>query len=156
LTPSVSPHARDAVGTVTYRHVSEPLSLRQLKEYVAGTGDELEPWEDAASAARRPVPPLFFHAACRPIVAERDLQPDGQYKFLGIDGVDGSTMSGGQKFEALAPVYLGDVLSVEERLLSISEKVGRSGPLVITETQADYTNQRGELVARYRQTIIFR
>jgi hydroxyacyl-ACP dehydratase HTD2-like protein with hotdog domain len=60
------------------------------------------------------------------------------------------------RFEILAPVYLGDVLTVEERLESIEEKRGRSGPLVITTTQAEYRNQGGDLVARYRQTIIFR
>jgi hydroxyacyl-ACP dehydratase HTD2-like protein with hotdog domain len=154
--PSVSQAARQAIGTVTWRHVSEPLSLRQLREYLAGTGDDLTQWADQAAAAARPVPPLFFHAACRPIVAESELREDGQYAFLGVAGVEGETMSGGMRFEILAPVYLGDVLTVEERLESIDEKQGRSGPLVITTTQAEYRNQRGALVARYRQTIIFR
>jgi hydroxyacyl-ACP dehydratase HTD2-like protein with hotdog domain len=144
------------VGTVTYVHTSEPLSLRQLREYVAGTGDDLTAWADAERAERMPVPPLFFHAACRPIVAESDLLPDGQYSFLGVDGVSGATMSGGQRFEVLAPVYLNDVLSVEERLESIVEKDGRSGHLVFTTTLSEYRNQRNELVARYRQTIVFR
>jgi hydroxyacyl-ACP dehydratase HTD2-like protein with hotdog domain len=65
-------------------------------------------------------------------------------------------MSGGMRFEIVAPVYLGDVLTVEERLESVTEKQGRSGPLVITTTLAEYRNQQGALVARYRQTIIFR
>ena len=153
--PSVSQAARQAIGTVTWRHVSEPLSLRQLREYLAGTGDDLTEWADQDVAAARPVPPLFFHAACRPIVAEGDLREDGQYAFLGVAGVEGMTMSGGMRFEILAPVYLGDVLTVEERLASIEEKQGRSGPLVITTTLAEYRKQSGALVARYRQTIIF-
>ena len=153
--PSVSQAARQAIGTVTWRHVSEPLSLRQLREYLAGTGDDLAEWADPAAAAR-PVPPLFFHAACRPIVAESELREDGQYAFLGVAGVEGATMSGGMRFEILAPVYLGDVLTVEERLTSIEEKQGRSGPLVITTTLAEYRNQSGALVARFRQTIVFR
>jgi hydroxyacyl-ACP dehydratase HTD2-like protein with hotdog domain len=95
-------------------------------------------------------------AACRPIVAESELRADGQYAFLGVAGVAGETMSGGMRFEILAPVYLGDVLTVEERLESIDEKRGRSGPLVITTTQAEYRDQGGDLVARCRQTIIFR
>ena len=154
--PSVSQAARQAVGTVTWQHVSEPLSLRQLREYLAGTGDDLAEWADQDVAAARPVPPLFFHAACRPIVAESELREDGQYAFLGVAGVEGVTMSGGMRFEILAPVYLGDVLTVEERLASIEEKQGRSGPLVITITLAEYRNQSGALVARYQQTIIFR
>ena len=154
--PSVSQAARQAIGTVTWRHVSEPLSLRQLREYVAGTGDDLAQWADPAAAAAAPLPPLFFHAACRPIVAEAELREDGQYAFLGVAGVEGATMSGGMRFEIVAPVYLGDVLTVEERLESIDEKQGRSGHLVITTTLAEYRNQHEELVARYRQTIIFR
>jgi hydroxyacyl-ACP dehydratase HTD2-like protein with hotdog domain len=154
--PSVSQAARQAIGTVTWRHVSEPLSLRQLREYLAGTGDDLAEWAEQGGGAARPVPPLFFHAACRPIVAESDLREDGQYAFLGVAGVEGVTISGDMRFEILAPVYLGDVLTVEERLVSIEEKRGRSGPLVITTTLADYRNQTGVLVARYRQTIIFR
>jgi hydroxyacyl-ACP dehydratase HTD2-like protein with hotdog domain len=154
--PSASQAARQAIGTVTWRHVSEPLSLRQLREYLAGTGDDLAEWADQSVAGSRPVPPLFFHAACRPVVAESDLREDGQYAFLAVPGVEGATMSGGMRFEILAPVYLGDVLTVEERLVSIEEKRGRSGPLVITTTLADYRNQSRVLVARYRQTIIFR
>jgi hydroxyacyl-ACP dehydratase HTD2-like protein with hotdog domain len=154
--PSVSQAARQAIGTVTWRHVSEPLSLRQLREYLAGTGDDLAEWADQSVAVARPLPPLFFHAACRPIVAEAALREDGQYAFLGVAGVEGATMSGGMRFEILAPVYLGDVLRVEERLASIEEKQGRSGPLVITTTLAEYRNQSGVLVARYQQTIIFR
>ena len=72
------------------------------------------------------------------------------------DVFEGATMSGGMRFEIVAPVYLGDVLTVEERLTSIEEKQGRSGPLVITITLAEYRNQSGALVARYQQTIIFR
>jgi hydroxyacyl-ACP dehydratase HTD2-like protein with hotdog domain len=154
--PSVSQAARQAIGTVTWRYVSEPLSLRQLREYLAGTGDDLAEWADPATATSKPVPSLFFHAACRPIVAESELREDGQYAFLGVAGVEGETMSGGMRFEILAPVYLGDVLTVEERLESIEEKQGRSGLLAITTTQAEYRNQCAALVARYRQTIIFR
>jgi hydroxyacyl-ACP dehydratase HTD2-like protein with hotdog domain len=154
--PGVSAAARQAIGTVTWRHVSEPLSLRQLREYVVGTGDDLAEWADPAAATVTPVPPLFFHTACRPIVPEAELREDGQYAFLGVAGVEGNTMSGGMRFEVLAPVYLDDVLTVEERLESIAEKQGRSGPLVITTTLAEYRNQHAALVARYRQVILFR
>ena len=156
MAPSASPEAYARVGDVTYRHVSEPISLRQVREYVVGTGDDLESWRDPEAALTRPVPPLFFHAACRPVVAEHDLLPDGQYAFLGIEGVEGSTMSGGMTYEVMRPVHIGDVLTVEERLVSIDEKAGRSGLLVITTTLGEYRNQRDELVATFRQTIIFR
>ncbi|BBX66452.1 hypothetical protein MSAS_56260 [Mycobacterium saskatchewanense] len=153
--PAVTDEARARVGTVTARYRSDPVSVRQIREYIAGTGgrpEELNDINDDELVA----PPLFFHAACRPVVAEGDLQPDGQYPFLGVQGVSGRTMAGGHKYEVLAPVRVGDVLTVTERLADIAEKSGKTGPLVFVTTQSEYHNQRDELVARYRQTVIFR
>ena len=90
------------------------------------------------------------------MLAEADLQPDGQYPFLGIAGVSGNTMAGGHTYEILDLVRVGDVLTVTERLTDIVEKAGRTGPLVFVTTDATYHNQLGTLVGRYRQTIIFR
>lgn len=73
-----------------------------------------------------------------------------------MTGISGQTMAGGNKFEILGPVYVGDVLTTTERLVAIDERDGRSGPLVITTTETEYENQHGHLVARYRHTIIFR
>jgi N-terminal half of MaoC dehydratase len=155
--PTVSTEARALVGTVTVERTSEPVSLRQVREYVAGTGGRPEEWGDTADPyARVRTPPLFFHAACRPVVAEVDLGEDGQYPFLAVRGVSGRTMAGGHTYEMLAPVRVGDVLTLRERLVSIEDKHGRTGPLVITTTETEYTNQERTLVARYRQTVIFR
>lgn len=154
--PSVSAEARALIGTVTARYTSEPVSLRHVREYVAATGGNLEEWPTTMEPRARPVPPLFFHAACRPVVDEDHLDADGQYPFLGVTGVAGHTMAGGNTFEIIAPLYVGDVLTNTERLVSIDERQGRSGPLVFTTTETEYVNQDGRLVARYRQTIIFR
>ncbi|MFD9668689.1 MaoC family dehydratase N-terminal domain-containing protein [Rhodococcus sp. NPDC059968] len=155
--PVVSAAARDAVGTVTATYRSDPVSLRQLREYVAATGGRPEEWGDPDDPhAAIVTPPLFFHAVCRRVVAEADLGADGQYSFLGVEGVSGRTMAGGHKYELLEPVKVGDVLSVTERLKDITEKDGRTGPLVFVTTEADYHNHEGTLVARYQQTTIFR
>jgi 3-methylfumaryl-CoA hydratase len=75
---------------------------------------------------------------------------------MGVPGVDGRSMAAGNSFELFAPVRVGDVLTARERVLSLEQKTGRSGPLVFTETETQYTNQDGTLVARYRQTVVFR
>jgi hypothetical protein len=155
--PVVSDVARSRIGTVTQTYTSEPVSLRHIREYLAGTGGDPSNFtEFDESGAQRPAPPLFFHSACRPVVAESDLLTDGQYSFLGIEGVSGETLAGGNTFEILAPVYVGDVLRTTETLMSIDERVGRSGPMAITTTLTAYVNQHGDEVARYRQVIIFR
>jgi acyl dehydratase len=155
--PTVSAAARDLIGTVTYSHVSEPISLRHIREYVAATGGDPADWPDTStSGVPLAAPPLFFHAACRPVVSQAMLDEDGQYIFLGVTGVTGHTLAGGNKYEVIAPVYVGDVLTTSEKLLSIAEREGKSGKMVITTTETTYTNQRGELVGRYRHVIIFR
>lgn len=155
--PAVSARARSRVGTVTQTYVSEPVSLRHVREYLAGTNADPQNFTGFdESGAPSPTPPLFFHSACRPIVAENELLADGQYSFLGVEGVTGETLAGGNTFEIFAPVYVGDVLRTTETLVSIDERVGRSGPMVFTTTVTSYTNQDGSEVARYRQVIIFR
>ena len=155
--PVVSEAARRRIGTVTWTYRSEPVSLRQIREYVAATGGRPEAIGDPeADDAPVAAPPLFFHAACRPVLAEADLQPDGQYPFLGVEGVSGRTMAGGQRYEMVHPVYVGDILTVTERLTDIVEKQGRSGPLVFVTTESTYRNQDDVLVARFAQTVIFR
>ena len=155
--PVVSNLARSRIGTVTQTYTSEPVSLRHVREYLAGTGADPRKFTGFdATGTPCPTPPLFFHSACRPIVAEGELLADGQYSFLGIEGVTGESLAGGNTFEILAPVFVGDVLHTTETLISIDERVGRSGPMAITTTLTSYTNQNDEEVARYRQVIIFR
>jgi hypothetical protein len=154
--PAVTDAARAQIGSVTAEYRSDPVSLRQIREYVAGTGGRPEEVGESDDGEPTRAPVLFFHAACRPVVAEAVLEPDGQYPFLGVKGVSGRTMAGGHKYEVFAPVRVGDVLTVTERLADIVEKTGKSGELVFVTTESEYRNQRDELVARYRQTVIFR
>lgn len=153
--PVVTDAARSRIGTVTATYRSDPVSLRQIREYLAGTGGRPGDVDEISSGEPVCAPPLFFHAACRPVVAEHDLLPDGQYSFLGVPGVSGRTMAGGHKYEVVAPVFVGDALTVTERLTDITEKRGSSGPLVFVTTEAEYHNQAGHLVGMYRQTVIF-
>jgi hypothetical protein len=154
--PVVTDAARARIGTVVTTYRSDPISIRHIREYVAATGGS--PEKIGGDDTGEPVcaPPLFFHAACRPVVAEADLRPDGQYPFLGVPGVWGRTMAGGNSYEIFGQVRVGDVLTVTERLQDIVEKQGKTGPLVFVTTEASYHNQDGVLIARHQHTVIFR
>jgi hypothetical protein len=134
----------------------EPVSLRHLKEYLAGTDDwddaALEPGPDGSIAA----PPLFFLAACRRVVPPSQLAEDGQYLDVTVPGVEGRSLAGEHDIEVLGRVCVGDVLTVRDKVVDIQEKQGRSGPIVLVTRESSYTNQRGEAVARDRLTLIFR
>ena len=65
-------------------------------------------------------------------------------------------MLAGQEIELFEPIYVGDVLTLREKLLSIVEKEGRSGALVIVVTEETYTKTGGVPVALTTTTRIFR
>ncbi len=65
-------------------------------------------------------------------------------------------MAGETKVVVGVPVVAGDVVSVQKRLADMYEKEGRSGPLVFVEMEFEFTNQRGEMVAREHFTRIYR
>jgi len=158
--PRVTEEAWRNLGRETVS-VSDPVSLRQIKEYLAGTGDAHPLHLDPEYARQTPyggivAPPLFFLAACRKIVSEDELGEDGQYRDFGVPGVYGRSLAGEQEYELCAPVRVGDVLTSRERVSAIREKTGRSGRLVLVTLDSEFTNQCGETVARARQTFIFR
>lgn len=62
---------------------------------------------------------------------------------------------GGNEYEWLLPVRPGDVITTTRRIAEMTEKQGRSGPLVFVLSETRYTNQKGEKVAVNRETLIF-
>src|ERR1700737_2365006 len=115
--PAVTDEARALIGSVTATYRSDPVSMRQIREYLAATGGRPE-LVGVDTPPGEPVcaPPLFFHAACRPVVAQDELLSDGQYSFLGVPGVSGRTMAGGRKYEVFGRVRVGAVPPGQEGL----------------------------------------
>jgi acyl dehydratase len=63
---------------------------------------------------------------------------------------------GGHEYEFFRPMLPADRLSVTWRLEDISEHTSsRGGPMLVVIACATYTNQRGELLARNRETLIY-
>lgn len=156
---TVAPGVEDLVGTVTREYTSDPVSLRHIREYLAGTGAStvhLPRGDDPAGIAAVVAPPLFFLSACRAVVPESELLEDGQHPWVGVPGIEGRSAVAGTRAKLLGEVRVGDVLHAVQRVVSITRRDGRSGPLVFVETETEYTNQRGELVALHGITFVFR
>ena len=65
------------------------------------------------------------------------------------------TLHGEQEFDLLRPIHAGDVLTARTRVADIYEKPGRrGGTMTFVVTETEFTNRRGELVARARQVGI--
>ncbi len=73
-------------------------------------------------------------------------------------GKDGYTrvLDGGIAFEFIRPVRAGDVLASLSRIVSVVEKESKSGSMSVSQIQATYTNQNGDVVAKATKTIIIR
>jgi acyl dehydratase len=62
---------------------------------------------------------------------------------------------GEQEFEYFAPIVAGDVLTAQERIVSVAEKDSRrAGTLHIAVIETVFHNQRGEKVQVARRTLV--
>jgi acyl dehydratase len=161
VSPWVEPSAFDKVGREIRRYVCDPVSMRSIREYCAGT-DDWHPlyWDEGSQEAHAQggvvAPPLFFLAVARRVVARDQLLEDGQHRDLGVEGVHGRSVQATQEVEIRAPVRPGDVLTVRDVLEAIEEKTGRRGKLVIVTVSSEYTNQDAVVAAVVTAQWIFR
>ena len=108
--------------------------------------------EYARSKGYRSTPaPLGFlgHPAYDP---NRPQRPFGGY--FRADSPFKRILNGGTDIEYLDTVCAGDLLSAASKLVDLSERAGRLGPMLITVTETTYRNQAGKAVAVVRGTGI--
>ena len=154
--------ARAAIGSLLHEPLQAEITARDAQRY-AHAVDDLNPVyfdEEAARAAgyrTLVVPPTFVSHAVVPTRPLSDLREDGLFRSghnLGLRVQ--RVMAGGDEWDFLAPVHVGDVITAEARLHDLEEREGRTGPFVKTVVEVTYTNQDGEVVARLRQVGIAR
>ena len=64
-------------------------------------------------------------------------------------------LHGEQEFEYLKPIRAGDVLTFRSRTKDVFEKAGkRGGKMLFIIGETEFRNQRGEVVAYSRNTLI--
>ena len=64
-------------------------------------------------------------------------------------------MHGEQEFEYFTPIRAGDVLTAQDRIVSITEKESRrAGKLQIAVIETTFHNQKGEKVQVARRTLV--
>jgi len=65
-------------------------------------------------------------------------------------------LDGGIDYEFFSPVRAGDILAASPKIIDIYQRETKTGTLIFTVTETTYTSQNGELVAKARQTLIYR
>jgi acyl dehydratase len=64
-------------------------------------------------------------------------------------------LHGEQEFEYVAPIRAGDVLTFQSRTQDVFEKAGkRGGKMLFVIGETEFRNQRGQVVAYTRSTVI--
>ena len=151
-----------------------PISEDMLRRFVQGVMEE-NPihWDEEAAKAQGyggvVAPPLFpLHASRRPSGTpdpfdrlEGDPDWDGTVTEVigGLPGLDlplNRLLNGGTEGEFFQLPRVGDTISAQSRYVSITEREGKSGPMVLATIENEYTNQDDAVLARVRFTIIRR
>ncbi|MFO8009625.1 MAG: MaoC family dehydratase N-terminal domain-containing protein [Dehalococcoidia bacterium] len=108
-----------------------------LRRYTEAVEDPNPKWREV-------MPPAMFTA----IFAEGGLV---QYPFE----TPPRLLDGGGEWEFFREARLGDTLTGVRKIIDYKEKEGKLGQMLFIIRQTEWTNQRGELVARNRSTSIF-
>jgi acyl dehydratase len=159
----IPPEAHALVGQLVGDAQTATITQRESQRYAWAAGD-LNPIYFDEAAARAAgyhglvVPPTLLGWIMEDGRPVEELRDDGLYRGRrqGIPLRVTRTMFGGQEWDFVAPILVGDTITAETRLKGLEEKAGSSGPFVLTTQETTYTNQRGEVVARARAVSIAR
>ena len=64
------------------------------------------------------------------------------------------TLNGGSELEYFQPIFIGDVISVTGKLISLRGREGKMGKMLFMIMETTYKNQRGEVAVKVRQNAI--
>jgi N-terminal half of MaoC dehydratase len=109
-----------------------------LKRFAEAIGDPNPRWAQEA-------PPTFLVALAPASVHLAEAEEYGK-----------GWLNGGNRFEYLEPVKVGDRITATGRVADVYEKTGSSGNLLFIIFETEYVNQVGRTVARLRGTAIRR
>jgi hypothetical protein len=118
--------------------VSATVEAGHLKRFCEAIGDPSPRWLEEA-------PPTFLVA----------LAPTS-YHLPEAEEYGKGWLNGGNRFEYLEPVRVGDQITATGKVADVYEKSGGSGTLLFIIFETDYVNQHGRIVARLRGTAIRR
>ncbi len=149
----VPPEAFEMIGKVVGTQ-SGVVFEKEAQRFAAAVGD-LNPvyFDDEAAKAQGyrgiVAPPMFLPQVTQGVTRVDNLTTDGLAAGgnrrdvpLNVHRV----MAGGEEIEFREPIYPGDTITSETKVVSIEEKEGRSGSFVIVTRASECTNQDGTVV----------
>src|ERR1044071_1721714 len=123
----------------------------KIKEFADAIGDPNPVYRDPAAAAKAglpgiPAPPTLLRTFMYDPNTSRDVLGVKDWSYI---------VHGEQEFDYFGPVFAGDVLTAQDRIVSITEKESkRAGTLQLAVIETTFMNQRGEKVQVARRTLV--
>ena len=147
----VTDEARSWIGQAD-DPVAVEVSRRDIVKYSISTEQTLGKYLSGDEA-----PPMFVAGLAREVAPIADLGPDGLAPTSLVPELPlKRVMAGGVEFDFHRTVHPGDILVFNRSLSGITEKQGRTGPLIfVTYTIVCHT-EAGEPVLDQKQTRILR
>lgn len=169
----ITPEIQDLIGRKgPVRSAVEPLCYDRLRRFnQAAMEPEIPspPDEEPALGHETAAPPLWpLHAFVRLVdepdpfdVLAEDTDLDGTYGAgeTGLPPIDlplTRILNGGVSAEFFSQAKLGDIVEAQSEYVDITERQGRSGPMVIVAIRTTYTAQTGRLLCRVTNSFIRR
>ena len=118
--------------------VTATVEAGHVRRFAEAIGDDSPRWKTEA-------PPTFLVALAGASMHLDDAEDFGK-----------GWLNGGNRFEYFAPVMIGDQITARGHIADVFDKSGASGEMLFIVFETEYTNQRGELVAKVRGTVIRR
>jgi hypothetical protein len=134
---SVVDRLRARIGTAA-PPAHATVEAGHLKRFAEAIGDPNPRWLSEA-------PPTFLVA----------LSP-AAYHLEEAEQYGKGWLNGGNRFEHIEPVKVGDRITATSKVADVYEKTGSSGSLLFIIFETEYVNQHGTTVARLRGTAIRR
>lgn len=137
-TASVVERLRARIGTKG-PEVHATVEAGHVRRFAEAIGDPNPRWTEEG-------PPTFLVA----------LTPGSSTLLIEAEEYGKGWLNGGNRFEYLAPVRVGDRITAAGAVVDVYEKEGSSGNLLFIVIETEYSNQDGKQVARLKQTAIRR
>ncbi len=131
---------------------SEPevytIEKGMVKQFVRAIGDPNPLWQDEEYARKSRYGTVIAPPAFIPLIGFGQ----GQQSFTPIPGI--VNLHSSTELECYQPVRVGDTVTVTTKLADLRERQRKTGKMAFLTWERNYKNQRQELVAICRQTVV--
>lgn len=146
--PATVEALRKAIGVEGETAVIE-IEKGMIRKFAEAIGDSNPLWQDEDYAKKRryggiTAPPELF---CSSMLSGGGTRPDVPLPYKRI-------LDGGGEWEFFLPVKPGDVITSTTKFVDLQEREGKTGKMAFLIFETTHQNQRGEVVAKSRGTLI--